>query len=397
MKKIDMPFQDQRNTEKATFRVCSRCIYDETMGGVFFDDRGICNYCHQVDSMVSLYGTGIDKGVHELQRLIGNIKLKGNGRKYDCIIGVSGGTDSSYLMMKAIDWGLRPLAVHYDNTWNNACATQNIYKVTKVLGIDLFTYVIDNKEADDIYRATFFAGVPEWDASADIAFVQVLRSTAAKFGIKYILEGHSFQAEGISPVHNNYFDGKYIASIHRRFGRRPMRTFPNLTFLRFLKWILIYRQQFIRPLWYVNYSKEMAREELQSRTGWEYYGGHHLENRIAVFGHTVYLPNKFKIDYRFLTLAARVRYGNLSREEALAIYREPIHVDSDIVEFIKKRLELSDDEYKMVMKAPPKSWRDYPTYKSRFEFLRPLFFILAKANLVPMSFYLKYCFPEKKS
>jgi len=375
--------------------VCSRCIYDETLGDISFDEQGVCNYCHQVDAMATMYGTGSDKGTQELQRIIMDIKRDGERRKYDCIIGVSGGTDSSYLMLKAKDWGLRPLAVHYDNTWNNACATQNIHKVTKALEIDLFTYVVDNKEADDIFRATFFAGVPEWDASTDLAFVQVLRSTAAKFGIKYILEGHSFQAEGISPVRNNYFDGKYIAAIHRRFGNRPMRTFPNLTFFRFLKWAMIYRQQFIRPLWYVNYSKEVARDELQQRTGWEYYGGHHLENRIAVFGHTVYLPTKFHIDYRFLSLAARVRSGGLSREEALAIYRSPLKADPDIVEFIKKRLELSDEEYDRVMQEEPRSWRDYPTYKPRFERLRPLFYLLAKANLVPMSFYLKYCFPAK--
>lgn len=376
-------------------RVCSRCIYDESLGDISFDEMGVCNYCRQVDAMTLMYGTGTYSGMQELERIIAKIKHDGKDGKYDCIIGVSGGTDSSYLMLKAKDWGLRPLAVHYDNTWNNACATQNIHKVTKTLDIDLFTYVVDNKEVDDIFRATFFSGVPEWDASSDLAFVQVLRSTAAKFGIKYILEGHSFQAEGISPVRNNYFDGRYIASIHKRFGRLRMKTYPNLTFFRFLKWVLIYRQQFIRPLWYVQYSKESAREELRCRTGWEYYGGHHLENWIAVFGHTVYLPIKFKIDYRFLSLAARVRTGDLSRDEALAIYRSPVKTDPNIIELIKKRLEISDEEYEYIMKAPPKSWRDYPTYKPIFESLRLLFYLLAKANLVPMSFYLKYCFPAK--
>lgn len=375
--------------------ICSRCIYDESIGDISFDEDGVCNYCHQVDSMMSFYGTGTDKGIQELGRIIKNIKRKGCSRQYNCVIGVSGGTDSSYLLLKAVDWGLRPLAVHYDNTWNNACATQNIHKVTKTLDVDLITYVVDNKEADDIYRATFFAGIPEWDASTDIAFVQVLRSTAARFGIKHILEGHSFQAEGISPVSNNYFDGKYVASVHKRFGRLPMKTFPNLTIFRFLKWALLYRQQFIRPFWYVQYSKQDAREELQRRTGWQYYGGHHLENRIPVFGHTVYLPQKFGLDYRFLSLAASVRSGLLPRSDALAEYRSPVKADPDIVEFVKKRLKISDEEYEQVMRAPPKSWRDYPTYKPYFERLRPLFFILAKANLVPMSFYLKYCFPLK--
>lgn len=374
-------------------QVCSRCIYDGRLGHIEFDGDGVCNYCHQVDDLTALYGTGADQGRQQWESLLDQIRRGGKGRRYDCVVGVSGGTDSSYLLMSAVDWGLRPLAVHYDNTWNNACSTQNIRKITQVLGVDLSTYVVDNREADDIYRATFYAGVPEWDASSDIAYVQVLRSSAARHGIGYILEGHSFQAEGISPVTNNYFDGKYVQSIHRQFGRRPLKTFPNLTFFRFLKWALLYRQRFLRPFWYLAYSKEMAREELARRTGWEYYGGHHLENMAAVFGHTVYLPQKFGLDYRCLALAASVRSGRLPREEALRQYAEPLAPAPEVLEYVKKRLELSDEEYLRVMSLPPKAWTDYPTYKSRFERLRPLFYLLARANLVPMSFYLKYCFP----
>jgi hypothetical protein len=376
-----------------TVQVCSRCIYDSTLPNISFDAEGVCNYCHQVDQMTELYGTGMPKGQQRLDEILTAIKAAGRKSRYDCVIGVSGGTDSSFLMMKARDWGLRPLAVHYDNTWNNACSTENIRKVTSALNIDLWTYVVNNKEADDLYRSTFFAGIPEWDVSSDIAFVQVLRSAAAKFGIKYILEGHSFMAEGISPVGNNYFDGQYVKSIHKKYGSMPMKTFPNLTFMRFMKWILLYRQNFIRPFWYIRYGKAAARVELEKRTGWTYYGGHHLENRAAVFGHTVYLPQKFKIDYRYLSLAAAVRSGVMDRAEALREYRTPVQPDPEIVEYLKKRLGLSDAEYERVMHEAPRSWRDYPTYKKRFERMRPLFAILAKANMVPMSFYLKYCFP----
>lgn len=375
--------------------VCSRCIYDDRLGRIEFDAQGVCNYCHQIDAMAELYGTGQERGRQELERILADIRRAGRGRPYDCVVGVSGGTDSSFLLMSAVDWGLRPLAVHYDNTWNNACSTQNIRKITSALQVDLDTCVVDNREADDIYRATFYAGVPEWDASSDIAYVQVLRSAAARHRVGYILEGHSFQAEGISPVTNNYFDGKYVQSIHRQFGRLPMSTFPNLTFLRFLKWTLLYRQRFIRPFWYIPYSKEAAREELARRTGWEYYGGHHLENLAAVFGHTVYLPQKFGLDYRCLALAASVRSGRLVREEALRLYRTPLEPNAEIVAYVKKRLELSDEEYERVMAAPPRSWTEFPTYKRRFERLRPLFYLLARANLVPMSFYLKYCFPAR--
>jgi N-acetyl sugar amidotransferase len=375
--------------------ICQRCIYDENVPGISFDEEGICNYCRQIEDLEKQYHTGTPEGESRLQEIINKIKEDGHGNKYDCVIGVSGGTDSSMLLIKAVSWGLRPLGVHYDNTWNSAISTENIRKVTTHLHIDLFTHVVDNAEADDIFRSFFLSGVPEFDASTDIGFVQVLRSTAAKYNIKYILEGHSFRAEGLSPMGKNYFDGKYIESIHKKYGTMKLKTYPNMKFFDFMKWVLIYRQKFIRPLWYIDYSKYEARQILKDTTGWCYYGGHHLENRATTFLHTIYNPQKFGIDNRNWSLAAEVRSGILTREEALKKYSEPIVYDPELVSYVKKRLRLSDSEYEEVMSSASRSWNDFKTYKKRFERLRPLFAILAKANLVPMSFYLKYCFPAK--
>ncbi len=377
------------------FNICSRCIYNSETPGISFDKLNICNYCHQIDDLKYQFKTGSERGKRELQKIIKQIKLDGRNKKYDCVIGVSGGTDSSFLLMKSIEWGLRPLAVHYDNTWNSAIATENIRKVTNKLKVDLFTYVINNKESDDIFRSFFLAGVPEFDAATDMGFSQVLRSTAAKFKIKYILEGHSFMEEGVSPMGKNYFDGKYISDIHAKYGRIKMKTYPLMTFFQFMKWVLIYRQKFIRPLWYIEYSKENAKKILAEETGWQYYNGHHLENRSSGFVHLVYHPQKFKIDNRNWTLSALTRSGALSRENALEIYNTPLKSEPELIEYVKKRLELNDGEYEKIMKGTNRSFKDFKTYKKRFERLRPLFFVLAKANLVPMSFYLKYCFPLK--
>jgi N-acetyl sugar amidotransferase len=377
-------------------QICSQCIYDTRTPGISFDSEGICNYCHQVEALAEKFGTGQPKGQQMLEEIVEQIKRAGKGKKYNCIIGVSGGVDSSYLLFKAVEWGLTPLAVHYDNTWNSALATENIRKVTSYLNVDLHTYVIDNKEADDLFRSFFLAGVPELDASTDLGFAQVLRSAAAKHGIRYILEGHSFKAEGVSPIGKNYFDGKYIQSIHQRFGERPLKTYPLMTFSQFMKWALIYRHKFIRPLWYIDYSKVQARQLLESTTGWTYYGGHHLENRSSAFLHTVYNPKKFGIDNRNWSLAAEVRSGLLSRPAALETYRTSVAVDPELVAYAKKRMALTDETYESVMQASPKFWQEYPTYKKRFERLRPLFALLAEANLVPTSFYLKYCFPVKE-
>jgi N-acetyl sugar amidotransferase len=377
-------------------KICTRCIYDDRTPAISFDTKGVCSYCRMVDDLVEQYQTGLPEGERHIQEIIAKIKAEGKGKKYDCVIGVSGGTDSSYMVWWAIQNGLRPLAVHYDNTWNTSIATENIRKVLGKLKVDLYTHVCDNKEADDIFKAFFIAGVPEIEASTDLALAETMYRAAAKYKVKYVLEGHSFIAEGITPLGKNYFDGKYIKSIHKQFGKLPLKTYPLMTFAKFIRWTTLYRIQKIRPLWYIKYSKEEAKAFLQNEFGWQYYGGHHLENRMTAFFHGIYCPQKFNIDYRNNSLSASVRAGNMKREDAIHEYYEtPPHIEPELLEYFKKRLKLSDEDYEAKMKEAPRYWEEFPTYKKRFERLRPFFFILMKANLVPHSFYMKYCFPKK--
>lgn len=377
-------------------KICSRCIYDERVSSISFDEKGVCNYCHQIDSLKKEYGTGTQKGEEKFSKIVEEIKKAGKGQKYDCIVGVSGGTDSSYMLYLVKELGLRPLAVHYDNTWNSAIATENIRKMLTALDIDLFTYVIDNKESDDILRSFLYASVAETEAATDLALAEVMYRAAWKYKVKYILEGHSFVTEGITPVGKNYFDGRYIKSIHKMFGKVPMKTYPLMTFSRFLFWSMFAQIRKVRPFWYIDYNKEDARSFLEKEYGWKYYGGHHLENRMTAFLHSFYAPTKFNSDFRNNTLSALVRNGKLGREEAWRNYNEPPFIEKDLLEYLKKRLNLTNNEFENIINMEPKYWYQYPTYKKRFELLRPLFKILAKANLVPMSFYLKYCFPIKK-
>ena len=373
------------------YKVCSRCIYDERVSRISFDEEGICNYCKSSDAIKEQYGTGSAKGDASLQLLVEQIKKEGKNKQYDCVVGVSGGTDSSYTLAKAIEWGLRPLAVHFDNTWNTAIATENIRKMTMALGVDLDTYVVDNKEMDDLTRAFFFSGVPELDCPTDIALAEVLYRSAAKFNIKYILEGHSFITEGISPMGTNYFDGKYIEDIYQKFGSgQRLKTFPNLSFFSFIKWIALKRIKKIRPLWYISYSKEEAREFLQKRFGWQYYGGHHLENRLSAFTYSVFKPQKFGLDDRNWSLAAAARNGLIPRETALATYRQPISGTEELQEYFLKRMKLSAEAYLSAMQGEKKNYKQFKTYKKRFERLRPFFYLLLKAQLIPLSFYIKY-------
>ena len=333
-------------------------------------------------------------GRQKLKQIIDGIKVAGNGKKYDVVVGVSGGTDSSYMIhLCKKEWGLRPLAVHYDNTWNTSIATENIRKVLGKLNVDLFTYVVDNKESDDIFRAFFKSGVPDLDAPTDIGYAETMYRVAWKYGIKYTFEGHSFMEEGISPLSTAYMDGKYIASIHKKFGNIKMKTYPNMTFSHFLFWTIFARIKKIRPLWYISYSKSAAQELLKKEYGWEYYGGHHLENRMTAFVHSYYLPIKFGVDQRNNTLSAFVRNGYISQDEALKIYATPPHLEYELIDYFKKRLSLTDEEFVKQLSSKPRSFVDYPTYKKRFERLRPLFYLLYKSNLVYKSFYKKFCFP----
>ncbi|PQV57277.1 N-acetyl sugar amidotransferase [Sediminibacterium magnilacihabitans] len=380
----------------ANIEICSRCIYDNSVPNISFDEGGVCNYCHMVDNLIAEYHTGKPEGENTIREIVSKIKKDGKDKQYDCIIGVSGGTDSSYMVWWAIQQGLRPLAVHYDNTWNTSIATENIRKVLGALKVDLYTHVIDNKEADDIFKAFFIASVPEIEASTDLALAETMYRAAAKYGIKYVLEGHSFMAEGISPLGKNYFDGKYISSIHKKYGKLPMKTYPLMTFWKFIKWTAFYRIKKIRPLWYIRYSKEEAKAFLEKEFGWQYYGGHHLENRMTSFFHGIYCPQKFHIDYRNNSLSASVRSGKITRDQAIEeYYNKPPYIEPELLGYFKKRLKLSDEDYERVMRDEPRYWYEFPTYKRRFERLRPFFFLLMKAHLVPHSFYMKYCFPVK--
>lgn len=372
-------------------KTCSRCIYDESIPAITFDEEGVCNYCKMIEDLEDEYKTGTEEGEKMFMSIIEKIKKDGKGKKYDCAIGVSGGTDSSYIIYKAVkEWGLRPLAVHYDNTWNSAIATENIRKVLGKLNVDLYTYVVDNKESDDMFRSFFLAGVPELDGPTDIAAPEIMYRACAKHGLKYVIEGHSYKSEGVSPLGNMYIDGKYIKSVHKKYGQIKMKTFPNMPLHNFLKWLLVYRIKKIRPLWYIKYTKEEAREFLEKEFDWKYYGGHHLENRLSAFHHSYWNPKKFALDQRNNSLSAAVRSSVMTREEALEEYATEPYLEPELLEYFKKRLDLSDEEFEKVIKGPNQSYKDFRTYKKTFERLRPLFYLLYKASLVPKSFYIKY-------
>lgn len=370
-------------------KICTRCIYDETVPNITFDEEGVCNYCRQIEQMEQEYPTGAE-GEARLQKMIEEIKAAGKGKRYDAIIGVSGGCDSSYMVHRMHEAGVRLLAVHYDNTWNSTIATENIHNLLEKLNIDLFTIVVDNKEVDDIFRSFLKAGVKDIECPTDIGLATTLYKAAAKFGIKYMIEGHSFRTEGIAPLGWVYMDGKYIESVQKQFGTYKIKTFPNLWLKDFLRWMIFNRIKKVRPLYYMDYDKEAAKKLLAEKYGWQWYGGHHLENRFTAFFHSYFFPKRWNIDFRIAGYSAYCRNGWMTREEALRLMQEPPYIEPDLVDFVKKRLGFTDQEFEALMNLPRKTYKDYKTYKQTFERLRPFFWLMYKLELVPKSFYMKY-------
>ena len=377
--------------KKEIEQVCNRCIYDNTIPKISFNEEGICNYCQQFDVMDKEYPMG-DKGWEILEKEVEQIKKDGKGKPYDVVIGVSGGCDSSYMLHLAKEkFGLRVLAAHFDNTYNSKIAVENIQCVLEKLDIDLYTHVVDNDEYQRIYKSFFLASVPEIDSPTDISLATVHYMAAAKYKIKYIWEGHSFRTEGITPPGWVYMDAKYVQSIHREFGDGKIKTLPVLWMAKWIKWITINRIKKFRPLYYIDYNKEEVKKFLAEKYEWQWYGGHHMENRSAYFANNYYLPKKFNIDLRTTEYSGLIRSGQIQKADALENIEIPKPFDEGILEEIKTRVGISEQEWDSIMSAPPKHYTDYKTYKKRFELLRPFFYVLYKKGYVTKSFYMKFC------
>lgn len=379
----------ENKTGKTSIQICTRCVYDSETPGISFDDQGICNYCRLQEGLEQEYPKG-EAGEKKLLAIVDQIKKAGRGKKYDCVVGISGGCDSSFMLYKMKEYGLRPLAAHFDNTWNSTIATENMTNLLKGLNVDLFTYVVDNKEYDDIYRSFMKAGVPDLEIPTDIGLAATLNMAAEKYGVQYVIEGHSFRTEGISPIGWTYMDGKYIESVQKTFGNYPLKTYPNMKLFRFLKWMIVNRIKKIRPLWYLDHNKEETKKFLSENFGWKWYGGHHLENRFTAFYHSYILPRRWGIDKRKNGYSALIRSRQMTQTEALELLKQPHYLEPGIVEFVKKRLGFSDDEFEVLMNLPKRSYREFETYKKTFEKMRPFFWLMYKLDRVPKSFYVKY-------
>lgn len=349
---------------KVTYQICSKTIIDTSVPGVKFDAEGVSNYCTIFDNLAKAYPRG-ESGLNEWLQIVGEIKSTSKKRKYNCIIGVSGGTDSSYLMHIAKEYELNPLVVNLDNGWNSEISYSNILKLTKILDFDLETYVIDYEEIKDLLLCYMKASLPWIDNPTDLAIQSILYKIAKKERVKYILLGNDFRSEGKQPTEWTYSDNRQLKNLHKRFGKTKLKTYPllgllELNFLSFIKGI-----KMISVYHYISYQKSSAQKFLNEKYDWHYYGEHHHENLFTKFAIAYWLPKKFNIDKRIITYSAQILSGDISRDEALKKIREQPFKETDIkrdIEYVIKKLGLTETQFNEIWNNPNRTYLDYPSY-----------------------------------
>jgi N-acetyl sugar amidotransferase len=355
------------------YGICTRCIMDTSDPMIVFDEDGVCNHCRKAERLLKSEPFSLSNAEKEkrLRDLASEIKEHSKGRKYDCIIGVSGGADSTYAAYLVKKIGLNPLAVHLDNGWDSRLAVTNIEKTLKKLGIDLYTYVIDWEEFRDLQLSFLKASTPDSEVPSDHAITAILYRMAEQYNIKYILAGTNISTESILPAawSHGHSDWKYIHRLQQKFGTARLRTFPHYSLWQLMRYIVFKKIKFVSILNYTDYIKEDAVKMLTAELDWEYYGGKHHESKYTQFYQAYILPQKFGFDKRRAHLSSLIMAGQISRDKALDEMKaelyplEKLHEDK---EYVINKFSITENEFEAIMDLPVKRFSDYPSYEHSF-------------------------------
>lgn len=359
----------------AALRICSKCVMDETDSAITFDRAGVCDHCRTYETSVLPNWHADERGELELSLQVEQIKANGKGKDFDCIVGMSGGIDSSYLTYIAKEkFGLRPLVFHVDAGWNSQIAVNNIERLVDGLQLDLFTEVIDWEEMKDLQLAFFRSGVPHIDTPQDHAFFATMYKFATKHRVKYILTGANLSTECIrNPIEWMYYqsDSRQLCDIHRRFGSLPLKSFPVTSILWHKVWLPYVRGiKVLRPLNNIRYIKEEAKQFLMDRFGWQPYPQKHFESRFTRFYESYWLPKRFGYDVRRVQFSSLIVTGQMTREAALEELKKPSYDEPTIaheIEFIANKLGITVAELNSYMVMPKKTYRDYKSQRQIYD------------------------------
>lgn len=356
------------------YKVCGSCVMDTTDTGIQFDAKGVCDQCRNFREHVAPHWHPDEVGWARLMRTAEMIRDAGKRRDFDCILGMSGGVDSSYLAYVAKEQlGLRPLVFHVDAGWNSDLAVSNIERVVEGLGLDLFTEVIDWDEMRDLQLAFFKAGVPNIDTPQDHAFFATMYRFADRYDVRYILTGANISTECVkNPLEWMYYqsDSIHLRDIHRRFGTRPLEKFPLTTILKHKIWLRYVKGiQVVRPLDQVPYVKADAMRRLQERFGWQPYTQKHFESRFTRFYEGWWLPRRFGYDTRRVQYSSLILTGQMTRDEALEKLTQPA-IDDETGQrefrFVASKLGITPEELQRYFEMPKRTFRDYRSQRQLY-------------------------------
>lgn len=360
---------------KEPYKICTKTVMDTSDPDIEFDDKGVSNHWHSYFKRQQRIHTDEKYRDLQLSKLVQDISSNRRKKKYDTIVGVSGGVDSTYVCYLAKELGLNPLAVHFDNGWNSEIAVSNIENTLSELDIDLYTYVVDWNEFKDLQLSFLKASTPDGEVPTDHGMIALLYKLANQNGIKHILTGVNFKTESVLPLKwgYGYFDLKYIKSIHKKFGSLKLKTYPTLSLLKLFYYSKIRGIKFISFLDYVDYDKKVAMKLIADKLNWTDYGGKHYESVYTRFYQSYILPSKHNIDKRRAHLSNLICSNQMTREAALEELKKEIYPQEKIQsekKFVANKFGLSYDEFDELLARENKIFNDYSNSYELFEFLK---------------------------
>ncbi len=372
-------------------KICKNCVMDDTTQFIKFDDKGVCNYCHAHDELNKQFPINGNE-----KKLAKKISKNGKNKQFDCVLGLSGGRDSTYLVYLVQSLGLKPLLVHFNDGFDNPTAGQNIRKIIKKTNFELRTITSDWRESKAIRLALIKASVPDMALGTDLGIAAALYSVAAKENIKYVISGVSFRTEGIVPLDWNYLDGKYLKSIMREYATIQLRPWSkynagfNFDTKEFLYYSLIKNIKFIPLLYHVDYNRLSAERIIKKEFDWIYPGAHYFDDLYQSLMSFI-LRVKFKIDYRKFNYSALIRSKQLNRSEAIEKIKKIYSVeDEKIIDLCINRLGIKKEFINEIMLEKPKKFLDYKTNYNTIKYFKIPIRVLCKIGILPPSLYFKF-------
>lgn len=370
--------------QNKNYQICTKCVMDTTDPKITFDANGVCNHCREFDKVTAKGWFPNEQGAKKLEIIYEKMKKENAHKEYDCILGLSGGVDSSYLALKLYEAGIRPLVVHVDGGWNSELAVANIENIINYCGWDLHTIVIDWEEMRDLQLAYLKSGIANQDVPQDHAFFASLYHFATKYGVNYVISGGNLATESIFPKawHWSAMDADNLHAIHNKFGTKKLRNYKTIGFYElYFYYPFIKKMKTIRPLNFMPYIKSKALEELKDKVGYKEYARKHGESLFTKFFQNYWLPMKFGYDKRKPHLSSLIVAGQMTRDEASSELKKPLYDEKELKEdkeYIAKKLGISDEEFERILKVPSHNYSDFANMEKKYKIMKKIQKIASK-------------------